>query len=832
MPTSFTNPYTGATDSTCSVSFGDMASTASVHDTQTEAQFNKAKLKGEWGVIKAKVAKGEVPKGTKILTFTGASGKAGYAYVGPHKTIRMKMFPGSGKPALDFPWSDDSQDAYFKTEGFKFSIPNSTKADKPDDLLEKYTGVGPRVDVSHTWKFWYELNKNKNKFPDGYIAAINDPAGFRLVSGGGKWVAQKLNSDGDWENTNFDASDPSSVTFLAHDGWKTPHPGANDPGPAPASQVAAPTPSPAVAQTSTSVGSMTDEDVATMFVQVKDKLATEKGINIKGSNPDLDKEVFEAIGKQIGYTAAEVKAKVDNYKATGKKLSALKKKTLKKSGDPVTVAPATPVNPHPVSAPNGVPTVASTPIVNTAANNVSATVSSTPTAFYQPEDVAAAFIIAKDKVVADSGGKWTLYSKNDEMDLEIAVQVGLKTGLNPAQQKKAIAEYLSDSSKKLSTLKKSLIKQGKMKAEADTLKKKTTPAATTATINSHAASGYTPPATSSTNAGVPTTPTPAAKKKASDSGDISGINKVQQKDIFDTFKGGYQGKYLTDSPGAIYDNLGAVAAYAQGKGYGELTTLQVMRVIDAYSAEKFGVANGNLFEKKVVEFLVTSAGKKHVEEGKAKALKAAADAKKKAEAQKIKDQMMANQPPLPSDSAMFQNVEQDYVRSWQGRQKPWEIEEKISLRYYTSNAGYTAMNAELRPGGRGSAATKAHCKQARSGMRPIDKPILVHRGTTAISFGLAEFGENDLLYGLVGGLFKQEGFSSTSFGKKAAFGFKPVIIHFECPVGTPAAYVKDISHYQSENEILLDDNIEVRLLRVWEEGGQYHCQVRVEKWDQ
>lgn len=77
---------------------------------------------------------------------------------------------------------------------------------------------------------------------------------------------------------------------------------------------------------SKSVGALTDEDAAALFVKVKDDIATAKGINIKGVNPALDKDVFEAIAKQTGYTPSELQAKVNAYKASGKKLSALKKK--------------------------------------------------------------------------------------------------------------------------------------------------------------------------------------------------------------------------------------------------------------------------------------------------------------------------------------------------------------------------------------------------------------------------------------------------------------------------------------------------------------------------
>lgn len=360
MPLGFVDPYSGAAGSTCSVSFDSIASNASVHDNQTEAEFHKAKFLGEWGVIKAKHGKGEIPSGTKVLSFDGPS-VSGYVYAKNGKLILRQTQKGIGA-TKESEFDGAAQRTYLGSKTLKWSVPQQASRRDPEP-------------------------------------------------------------------------------------------------------VAAPTPRPPVGQNSTSTGSMTDEDVATMFVQVKDKLATEQGVNVKGSNPALDQKVYQAIGEQTGYTPAEVKGKIDAYKASGKKLSALKKKTMKRGNAPATVPDATPTNPAPVPKPHGVPTEPDKALVEATADSVGV-----DKADYSHEDVAAAYVMAKDKVVAESNGKWTLYSKNDEMDKLIYDLVQQKTGHNADEAKRAIAAYLSEPGKKLSTLKKSLIKQGKMKAEADTLK--------------------------------------------------------------------------------------------------------------------------------------------------------------------------------------------------------------------------------------------------------------------------------------------------------------------------------------------------------------------------
>lgn len=1377
MPTTFVNPYNGNEEDTCSVSFGSMAGGASVGDRQSEAQFHKAKFLGEYGVIKAKHAKGQIPDGTKVLTFD-SNNFQGYVYVKNGKLMLVRYGKTTGKKN-ELEWDEDVSDTYLNATTYKWAIPKAVQPKNVPQasLVQVLTGWMPEKKATDA--YFSKLTTIGPKLPEGTVVAENDYYQARMIWDQSKFIVQGQTNDGDWENIErgYDAADAASVF---DEGWKTPKaddatvPEPPTPAAAPAGKimtkshaksiqqkeglkegeilavaksssgdtmyrivmgkdgaaepflvmaqapgttgwkqidkgdwmpdlvddgnlwhfpakdddpVAAPTPKPPVGQNSTSTGSMSDEDVAAMFVKVKDELATSKGINIKGSNPELDAEVHKAIGDQVGYTAAEVKAKIDAYKASGKKLSALKKKVLKQTGKPkAKPTPVVPtVLPDPVhsgdsatSLPGGTPTVTVTPAASTSkspfqilddtgengdgyaapglwgkfgaagvmirnvdangverflmvkrgpmvssnkgkwqlaggainsketpeqgaareiweeigapkeyldsmtkvgthavevpipgkkpwvysniaadaptmfepkvdgtetgdaqwltkdeikalidddkmhpavktalpsvfglwddkpteankttVNNVTEAVAqqvdTNPNVVHSNEDVAAAYIMAKDKIVAESNGKWTLYTKNDELDLEIAIQVGLKTGLNPKQQKHAIAIYLSDPKNKLSKLKKSLIKQGKMKAEADTLKKKPTPAAVVADIDANAATGYTPGHTSVPPAAVPTAafepmPKPedltytgqtlgthaaqvwkdgtgqkwlfkpqqgfltevdvATSKLAKklkhpaadtykftlngkegslqrmfsggqafpsgltltnadsigsqkvlalqkeqvldwlfsqhdshsanfvldDDGNMVGIDKGQAfkffgadklndsyhpnsfekapvynfiwkawqagkpvpvndptadgelkdfiakvqaipddelKELFrgyfekakaqGLFHGSVEAKLVSlvqrkkdldkdfkrlyddakkerdkavapataSTPDPITANPGDIShiseadkaafglKYPQGVPYataspeqlythlentitelgnhvdpdwkklGKLTILQAARILDENKAKKKNAPNDNLAEKKLVAWLTSPEGKAHIQ-----------SAKDKAEAIAKVAKMKANQPDLPPDSALFKDIELDEVRKWHSEQTPWTTDQEAALKHYTSNQGFNEMNGNLRGKGYVNDRVDKLVHHARAGMRPLDRPIITHRGTTAISFGLADNGsENELLYGLVGTKHRQVGFSSASYGAKAGFGSKPVIIHFECPAGTPAAFVRDISYYKhsTENEVLLDHDLEVRILKVWETGTgwskQFHVQVRVEGWD-
>lgn len=1193
MPQTYVNPYNGSEEETCSVSFGSMAHVASVHDAQTEAQFHKAKLKGEWGVVKAKLNKGQIPDGTKVLAYEADSGAfKGYFVVKDGGKLKIVQYNNEGK-RYELAADEGLVSAIMDNEKVKSSIPRATKPKDDGNLLKKLTGWEPDKDIPDGSAYWAKLTKVGPKLPEGTVVAENDYYQARMIWDQSKFIVQGATNDGDWENIErgYDAGDAAS---LFDDGWTTPKdndatvpqpatpaapsqakklgkaeakaiqesedlkkgdilavaksssgetqyrivmgdpdsaepfivmaqaPGTTgwkqidksdwvwnliddgnawykpekDPDP-----IAAPTPKPPVSQNSTSTGSMADEDVATLFVQLKDQMAKEKGINIKGSNPDLDALVHKAIGDQTGYTAAEVKGKIDAYKASGKKLSALKKKVLKNGPQPV--AKPKPVDPVPMAAPNGVPTAATTDVFDDIVNDLPAAIDKS---LYSNEDVAGAYVVAKDKVVADSGGKWTLYTKSDEMDKAIYDIVEAQTGHTMKEAKHAIAVYLSDPKNKLSKLKKSLIKQGKLKPEADTLKKKKTDSEVLAEANAAADAGYTPgghaanvdppiptgsfaarpkpPLADLTYTGVevgshhskvygdkdghqwlfkpqaefltdidvatanlakklghpaadvyaveldgkrgslqrmlpggdafpsglkptsaPTAHILAVQKEhvldwlmanhdshsanfvLDEMGNVVGIDKGQALKFFgmdelhwdfhpnqhkmahallyeeyaagknvalndpstgelkafiehvmafdddelkklfrpyaekaaaqgslatgkphwkpqalkpgtvkpndveaflnaivkrknsldkdfaelwakakkerdkhvtpavdtahsvtnepgdishipenvkDTFKTQVGSLLSSDSPQQIYEKLQSSVGYFKGnifKGLpqeklGEMSILQAVRIMDELKAKKANVPNGHLYEKKLVAWLTSPAGKTYFQ-----------SQKDKEEAMKKVEQMKANQPDLPPDSAMFKDIELEEVRQWQSEQTPWTPAQEASLKHYTSNQGFTEMNGNLRQTGYQNDRVNKGIKDARQGMRPLDRHIIAHRGTTAISFGLADNGsENDLLYGLVGTKHKQVGFSSASYGSKAGFGSKPVIIHFECPPGTPAAFIRDISYYKhsTENEILLDHDIEIRVLKVWESGSgwsrQFHVQVRIEGW--
>jgi hypothetical protein len=674
---------------------------------------------------------------------------------------------------------------------------------------------------------------------------------------------------------------------------------------------------PTVAGGSKSVGAMSDEDVSALFVTVKDQLAKDKGINIKGANPQLDSLVYKEIGDAIGYTPAEVAAKIDAYKATGKKLSALKKKVAKNPPSlpkkpptvpvpdehgnvildspkktPSTKPPEAPVpDPEAVKvfkemldapdvtaedieyikkkankgltpkvklaaqkalddyeidwkdappkaksnwhkdptfnqavydqwqsvvdkgdpdniawmkavvvddpdyvhaatikavledndltwgdAPNGVQTAATQEL----AEEVSEAVGGKGLSHaYTDEDLAAQYIIAKDYVVGESNGKWTLYTqKNVEMDDAIFDAIKQVTGKTRAEVEKGISGYLA-SGKKLSSLKKALIKQGTLKPKAPTLKGGT--AATKSNVNALASKGFNPE---------------GFKPKK--------LTAQDDDKIYQSFKTNGLPNYIDSPQASLLSNLDKIKeGFAKPPYNMQLEYLDILRAIDRAGAKKFGVDNGFLFEKRMVEWAASPEGKAHF--------------LKKIEADKLE----ALKPALPKDSAAFEVFPYNEALAMANRLPPLSQGQKSALRTYTGSA-YHSMNNALRNGG----TITQTIKDAIAGMRATDKQFLVHRGCDFKQF--KEYGINSYedLIAMTGKTVHDKGFLSTSVGGSSAFS-GTVKMEIEVVKGTKAAFVDHFSAHRGENEFIIAPGTKMKILRVDKVGYQTVVRLRV-----
>lgn len=318
-------------------------------------------------------------------------------------------------------------------------------------------------------------------------------------------------------------------------------------------------------------------------------------------------------------------------------------------------------------------------------------------------------------------------------------------------------------------------------------------------------------------------------------------------DVYSQFKASGYGKYLNEStPEEIYWNATQI-----GKTM-NLSPAQVLAIIDAEGAKKFGVPNAKSFEKKVSDWLATNSGQvtaARVKSGDWKpnlAKKTTSGASHKYSAatplnEKV-DDVSGHVPPFDENmtSADFPVVAPTAGAAlWaemQAAHGDMQDNQKASLYHYTTNPGYAAMNNYLRGQQGASQATQNHIDAAQAGMRPSTRNITIHRGNGPFTDGAGRpWTSYETISQYVGTDLHQEAFFSASVGGKEAFSGKLISMEIEVPAGTPMAYVNAFSQYgnkggdpnKGEREMLLAANLTYRILEVKKDGYQTIVRMRV-----
>lgn len=83
------------------------------------------------------------------------------------------------------------------------------------------------------------------------------------------------------------------------------------------------------------------------------------------------------------------------------------------------------------------------------------------------------------------------------------------------------------------------------------------------------------------------------------------------------------------------------------------------------------------------------------------------------------------------------------------------------------------------------------------------------------------------LEGLVGTTYKDHAFQSCGAAKGTGFTSEDIIINTYCPKGTKMMYLPSISHFSSENEMLLQRGYTMRITKVEKSGGKIFLDVEV-----
>lgn len=290
-------------------------------------------------------------------------------------------------------------------------------------------------------------------------------------------------------------------------------------------------------------------------------------------------------------------------------------------------------------------------------------------------------------------------------------------------------------------------------------------------------------------------------------GDISGVPPTKKAHIYKQFKA-FSGTSLDSPTDSIWAGIDEMA-----NTHG-LTKLQILRIIDEEGAKKFGVANANLFEKKVTDWLKTPNGAAiasgHKPTSKelanftplfAPGINPANDIPSFDES----SQLTYNVVPVLQAQSIHNAANAAYVAGG-GKSALTSV-----FRTYTGGA-YIPINSYLYGElGSVSASHAALIKRMQWNMRPSTKPMLLHRGVDFNGIGNAKNYSD--LQKMVGQTWMGAGFTSTSVGGTAAFLHKPVIVEIEAPPGTPMHWIDPVNEYP-EDEMLLAAGLSYRIVSV------------------
>lgn len=188
-------------------------------------------------------------------------------------------------------------------------------------------------------------------------------------------------------------------------------------------------------------------------------------------------------------------------------------------------------------------------------------------------------------------------------------------------------------------------------------------------------------------------------------------------------------------------------------------------------------------------------------------------------------------PPIPANLADFSVLTPHGAAAMQtamaNKHGAWTAAQQSALTTYTGGS-YTAINNCLRGIGNCLPHITKTIDDASKGMRPLTKAVRTFRGSGWGAFGLPEsytpgydkVANLQKLLARVGGTVREPGFLSTSITPNKSFGGS-LRIEVYAPEGTPAAYVKSISLHPTENELLLDHNLEYKIVEVIPQPGSY-----------
>lgn len=296
---------------------------------------------------------------------------------------------------------------------------------------------------------------------------------------------------------------------------------------------------------------------------------------------------------------------------------------------------------------------------------------------------------------------------------------------------------------------------------------------------------------------APTKPTPKSAPAPTATAPSTGpktftpIQKAYAQSIF----GSNGVKWHTDTK-KIYDSALEVSQKDPS-----LTMADALAIMDQSLQKK----TGDPFQTKMTKFLQTKAGMKYAQEKGGSAPVGSTTSTVPAAPKPSVN--------LPKSNAPAKEISPIAATAMQKRMDeisppPWTSAQQSALKNYTGGA-YTEINKCARGTGACSPATLNKIKQIKAAMKPSTQNIKIYRKTNLSTFGVKD---NAGLESLVGGTIRDDGVISTSVKEGTWSG--QVHMKIEAPVGSKMAWVKHLSYYPNENEIILAPGTEFEVVSV------------------
>lgn len=247
--------------------------------------------------------------------------------------------------------------------------------------------------------------------------------------------------------------------------------------------------------------------------------------------------------------------------------------------------------------------------------------------------------------------------------------------------------------------------------------------------------------------------------------------------------------------------------------------LQILKLIDHHAATWSGTPNSNAYEKKIVDWLKSSAGQKQAPELVAVVEKALAQESKSAPKISLANLKNAYDiGTIDTSATSFPNITPSKAAAMHTamrKQMPLTTQQITSIKYYTGS-GSGPINGTLRSpsSAYSNSPSVQHALHIQDAMAPLPTSMTLHRGTHNLHGAADGIHTLEDLQKLVGKTFSDGSFFSTSVGEKAAFDDRTFQLQIEAPAGTPGVYVKTMSSSPHENELILAAGLNYEIMEV------------------